>query len=92
MMEKKLHALLHALRTLPPFVSPSSIKTIISPYYPEHFLQFHSYVFTLPALKIHAKNAVELYLMVVMGKWRVPPRALNIFHRTAVPPGPRIGM
>ena len=52
--------LLHAQGVPPPFADPSSIKIIISANYPEIFLKFYSYVFTLTATNIHAKIAIGL--------------------------------
>ena len=52
--------LLHAQVVPPPFADPSSINIIISANYAEIFLKFYSCVFTLTAMKIHAKIAIGL--------------------------------
>ena len=82
--------MLHVLRVPPPFADPSSIKMIISASYTENFwksfLLFYVNCIENSCLKSHR------VIMVGMGIWRAPPRALNIFHGIAAPPEPRRAM
>ena len=53
-------ALRYDLSAHPPFADPSNIQLIISAYYPENFQKFRSSVLMLTALKLRARNSVEL--------------------------------
>ena len=58
--------------------------------FPENFVKFHFHVLTFCMENPWQKH--HMVIMVGIGIWRAPARALSIFHRIGVPPEPRRGM
>ena len=83
LMEKR-HALHHVLRAPPPFAGPFFLQSW-------KFLEISFLRFYVTGIENSCQRRHRV-MMVVMGTWRVPPGALNPFHRIAVPPEPRRGM